>query len=158
MGKINYLPAGATAVVFAVLSQFHAVIPHVFKYRLAISPLTGDSSQSLTFSDKSYTYLLALQLSLSQFPGSLLQACIGWTVGYVWRNDLLPASISAWRVPGWMVGAQRTSKREEFDGLRRRLGEGVDASSTGANRLAEAQGGRRRTLAGRVIDQFRGTP
>lgn len=57
---------------------------------------------SLVLTDKSTTYFLALQLSLSQFPHSLLPAITGWTIGYAWRMDLLPKCTVAWQVPRWV--------------------------------------------------------
>ncbi len=34
-GTFNYLPAGPTALIFAILAQYHAIIPHVYHYRVA---------------------------------------------------------------------------------------------------------------------------
>lgn len=107
--------------MFALLAQYHASIPHTFKYRIStIGGSTGhqpsssqsegtanssNSKRSLTIllSDKSTTYLVAAQLALSQFPTSLLPAFVGWAVGTAWRADILPGSRS-WRVPAWIVG------------------------------------------------------
>lgn len=153
---MNYLPAGTTPVLFALLAQFHAAIPHVYKYRIATSPSppTDTAFQGLTFSDKSYTYLIAVQLSVSQFPGSLLSASIGWIVGYVWRNDILPGALSQWRIPGWMVGIESQKRGEGFEGLRRRLeGENTDGNATG---IQGPNAGRRRTMGRQLLDQFRG--
>lgn len=129
----------------------------MYKYRLATSPASETPARGPVFSDKSYTYLLALQLSLSQFPGSLLQASVGWMVGYIWRNDLLPSRISTWRVPGWTVGMKSTKKGGEFDGLRRRLeGEATAGTTNSETSEGGADGRRRRTLGGQLVDQFRG--
>lgn len=161
-GAFNYLPAGPTPIIFAVLAQYHAMIPHIYKYRLALSASspTDDESAGLTFSDKSYRYLLAVQLALFQWPGSLLGAAVGWVVGYSWRNDLLPGMLTRWRVPGWVVGIRTQKRSEGFEGLRRRL-EGEDsptATATGARVGAEsdADTGRRRTMGQQIIDQVRG--
>ncbi|RDW68269.1 hypothetical protein BP5796_08926 [Coleophoma crateriformis] len=160
--NLNYLPAGPTPLLFALLAQYHATIPHIYKYRLATNNAsetqTGPNTPfvGLTFSDKSYVYLPAVQLSLSQFPGSLLCAAVGWVVGYSWRNEVLPMRFLAWRVPGWMVGAREVKQAEAFEGLRRRLeGEG-GAAATGSDGRLGAEGGRRRTLGRQLIDQFRG--
>lgn len=160
--NLNYLPAGSTPLLFALLAQYHATIPHMYKYRLAANSAPGAQAEpntpfiGLTFSDKSYVYLPAVQLSLAQFPGSLLCAAVGWVVGYSWRNEVLPARLLAWRVPGWMVGAKEVKRAEDFEGLRRRL-EGEDgAAATGSDGRLGAEGGRRRTLGRQLIDQFRG--
>ncbi|KAH8594802.1 hypothetical protein B0O99DRAFT_545333 [Bisporella sp. PMI_857] len=158
---LNYLPAGSTSLIFAILAQYHAAIPHIYKYRLATSaaPPATEPFTGITFSDKSYTYLPALQLSLSQFPGSFLCAVVGWVVGYSWRNAVLPEAVTRWRVPGWMVGIKKQKRAEDFEGLRRRLeGENTNpdpAIATGTDGRA-AGVGRRRTLGRQLIDQFRG--
>jgi hypothetical protein len=160
LNTINYLPAGFTPIVFALLAQYHATIPHVYKYRLATSasPPANTPFVGLTFSDKSYTYLLAIQLALSQFPGSLLAACVGWAMGYTWRNDVLPAGVTGWRIPGWLVGMETQKRGEGFESLRRRLeGENATATTaTGADGQHTGDGGRRRTLGRQLLDQFRG--
>jgi hypothetical protein len=125
-GTLNYLPSGPTAVIFALLAQYHASIPHTFKYRISTTGgstgrqtatsqdegnANNNSKRSLTIllSDKSTTYLVAAQLALSQFPASLLPAFVGWAVGTAWRADILPGSRS-WRVPAWIVG-EKESRR-----------------------------------------------
>jgi len=158
-GAVNYLPAGPTPIIFALLAQYHAVIPHVYKYRMATSasPPSNAPFVGLTFSDKTYVYVPAIQLSLSQFPGSLLCAVTGWVVGYAWRNELLPGAVTRWRIPGWMVGMRGQKRGEGFEGLRRRLeDENVDtATATGADGRLGGEVGRR-TLGRQLIDQFRG--
>lgn len=67
-GKINYLPAGPTPIVFALLAQYHAAIPYVYKYRVSSTLPTGTSSDQeygLMLTSKSTSYLLPLQLALS---------------------------------------------------------------------------------------------
>ncbi|KAH8697573.1 hypothetical protein BGW36DRAFT_427530 [Talaromyces proteolyticus] len=124
---LNYLPSGPTAVMFALLAQYHASVPHTFKYRISTSGSgsTGrrnttttdtNSKPSLTIllSDKSTTYLVAAQLALSQFPASLLPAITGWAIGVAWRADILPTSRGlgrGWRVPAWMVGEKESASR-----------------------------------------------
>ncbi|KAG4429701.1 hypothetical protein IFR05_014812 [Cadophora sp. M221] len=160
---INYLPAGPTPLIFSLLAQYHALIPHVYKYRVAATPYNPATSASftgLTFSDKSYVYLPALQLALSQFPGSLLCAAVGWVVGYSWRNEVLPGRFTRWRVPAWVVGEKMRKRGEGFEGLRRRL-EGENrgtaaAAATGSDGRLGGEVGRRRPLARQLIDQFRG--
>lgn len=107
----------------------------------------------MIFSDKSLTYLLASQLALSQLPGSVVAASVGWGVGVAWRNEILPDKLMTWRVAGWVVGEKREG--EGFDGLRRRLeGEG---RASGVDGRENAAGGRQRRGMGRaILDQFRG--
>ncbi|KAG9239525.1 hypothetical protein BJ875DRAFT_365676 [Amylocarpus encephaloides] len=159
LNRMNYLPAGPTPLLFAILAQYHAIIPHIYKYRIAASaaPPTNEPFVGLTFSDKSYTYLPAAQLALSQFPGSLLCASIGWIVGYSWRNEVLPSSVMRWRIPGWMVGIQTKKREEDFEVLRRRLeseNSGA-ATTTGTEGPSGGEANRRRTLGRQLLDQFR---
>ncbi|KAI0390988.1 hypothetical protein F5Y17DRAFT_33171 [Xylariaceae sp. FL0594] len=161
LGVFNYLPAGPTPIVFAILAQFHAMIPHAYKYRIATSvspPSSGDQSEGLTFSDKSYRYALALQLALFQWPGSILGALVGWIVGYAWRMEVLPRSVTRWRIPGWLVGIRTPRRSREFEGLRRRLeDEGMPAAAaTGVQGQTEGHSGRRRTMGQQVVDQLQG--
>lgn len=160
LNAINHLPAGPTPFIFAVLAQYHAAIPTVYKYRIATSDVSQTSSSSnagqslgLVFSDKSLIYLLAGQLALSSFPGSALAAGVGWLVGVAWRGEWGPAVWSRLRVPGWMVGEKKAEMGAGFEGLRRRLeGEG-SGSGVDGRREGEA---RRRTLGRGILDQFRG--
>ncbi|KAF1845357.1 uncharacterized protein K460DRAFT_355186 [Cucurbitaria berberidis CBS 394.84] len=169
-GRINYLPAGPTPILFALLANYYAAIPYTYRYK--ISPWASSSpqsntqalsslwSRSITLTSKTMSYLPPLQLALSQFPGSLLAAAVGWVVGTAYRRDLLPGA-SRWRVPGWIVGEE---KQKGFEGLRARLDAERDREG-GANGLAtgilagetgEGGGARRRTLGEMVTEQFRG--
>ncbi|KAI9841619.1 MAG: hypothetical protein M1838_003491 [Thelocarpon superellum] len=160
--RINYLPAGPTALVFSLLAQYHAAIPHVYKYHVSTRPSPPSSQQQgprrtpshpaltddgLTFTDKSTTYLLVTQLALSQFPGSALAAAVGWLVGYAWRNDVLPLATSTWRVPRWVVGDKSGTGGsglggtggETYEALRRRLVR--EGSGAGVGRASGVDGG-----------------
>ncbi|KAJ5217231.1 hypothetical protein N7468_010239 [Penicillium chermesinum] len=130
LNTFNYLPSGPTATIFALLAQYHAAIPHTYRYRIGTtsSPApsgstgadTGEDnapnppsakpptpSLTLLLSDKSTTYIVAAQLALSQFPAMLFPSAIGWIVGVAWRAELLPGlspSSAGFRVPAWVVG------------------------------------------------------
>lgn len=67
--------------------------------------------------------------------------------------EILPGAAS-WRIPDWS-GKRR--ERERYEGLRRRM-EGEAASASGVEG-AQREGqdvGRRRTVGGQILDQFRG--
>jgi hypothetical protein len=166
-GLFNYVPAGPTPLIFAVLAQFHAIVPHMYKYRVATSasPPTDEPFAGLTLSDKSFRYAVALHLSLLQWPGSLLGAAVGWVVGQAWREGLLPSAFVRWRLPGWLLGLkpQRRGGGGEFEGLRRRL-EGENGAATAGATATGVQGRRsedagqaerRRTMGQQIMDQFR---
>ncbi|KAF1944826.1 hypothetical protein EJ02DRAFT_397776 [Clathrospora elynae] len=172
-GRINHLPAGPTSILFALLANYYAAIPYTYRYKIspwaAPAPSSSQSntqtvtslwSRSLTLTSKSLSYLPPLQLALSQFPGSLLAAGVGWIIGTAYRRDLLPGA-SRWRVPGWMVGEE---KKKVFEGLRARLdaereregGGSVLATGILAGETEGAQARQRRTLGDMVAEQFRG--
>ena len=162
-GIFDFLPAGPTPIIFAILAQYHAMIPHTYQYKIALS--TGaptnnrDEVPALTLSDKSTKYLMALQLALFQWPGSLLGAGVGWMVGQAWRSELLPGALTRWRVPGWVVGLRGQKSSERFEGMRRRLE--TEGASTGAATGAQQQqagieANRRRTMGQQLIDEVRG--
>ncbi|KAG9946988.1 hypothetical protein KCU85_g6113, partial [Aureobasidium melanogenum] len=148
--NINYLPAGPTAIVFALLAQYHAAIPYMYKYQLSANE-SPHSSSAITLTSKSTSYLLPLQLALSQLPGSAIVAAVGWLVGYAYRREILPGA-ATWRIPDLSAGKR---ERERFEGLRRRM-EGEAATASGS-RVEESDGGRRRTIGGQLLDQFRGS-
>jgi len=151
---VNYLPAGPTPLVFALMAQYHAAVPYIYKYTLS-SGLGGvaDERYGLNLTSKSTAYLLPLQLALSQFPGSALAAAVGWIVGFAYRREILPGA-ARWRIPGWAVGG--AGQKERYDSLRRRM-EGEAGRATGVDAGAREQTARRRGMVGGLIDQFRGT-
>ncbi|KAK4042043.1 hypothetical protein C8A01DRAFT_44928 [Parachaetomium inaequale] len=160
-GTFDFLPAGPTPLIFAILAQYHAMVPHIYQYKVALStgaPTGNDDAAAVTFSDKSTKYFMALQLALFQWPGSLLGAGIGWLVGHAWRSELLPGALARWRVPGWVVGMRSPKGSERYEGMRRRLES--EGASTGAASGAQQQAGgdanRRRTMGQQLLDEVRG--
>ena len=152
-GRINYLPAGPTPILFALMAQYHAAIPYNYKYRVSSGISTeSPSSQAygLMLTSKSTSYLLPLQLALAQFPGSVIGAGIGWIIGFAYRREILPGA-ARWRIPTWVVGGQE--QKERYDNLRRRM-EGEAGRATGVDNNRERA--RRRGVVGGLIDQFRG--
>lgn len=174
-GAYNYVPAGMTGVVFAVLAAWIEEVPRLYRYKVltpagaganASAGSSGRGGESdppgVVLSDKSTTYLLAAQLALSQFPYQLMPAAVGWVVGSAWLGDLLPGRMGRWRVPAWVVGESKR-KRGQYEGLRRRLEEEGSAADGMRNvsdqraREGEMQQGRDRGFWGSVSGYFTGT-
>jgi hypothetical protein len=141
--------------VFALLAQYHAAIPYIYKYRLSSTvPAPGSPEvgreYGLNLTSKSTSYLLPLQLAFSQLPGSALAAGIGWIIGFAYRREILPGA-ARWRIPSWLIGGG--AQKERFDSLRRRM-EGEAGRATGVD--ADREQVRRRGFMGGLMDQFRG--
>jgi hypothetical protein len=137
------------------------MIPHIYKYKVAFStgaPTNNADESGLTFTDKSTKYVMALQLALFQWPGSVLGAAVGWMVGQAWRSELLPGALMRWRVPAWLVGMRSPKSSERFEGMRRRLeSEGASTgAASGAQQQTGGEGNRRRTMAQQLVDEVRG--
>ncbi|KAM0716433.1 hypothetical protein Q7P37_007878 [Cladosporium fusiforme] len=129
-GHINYLPSGPTPLLFALLAQYHAAVPYIYKYRLSSTlPANANSAQEygILLTSKATSYLLPLQLALAQLPGSAIAAGVGWIVGFAYRREILPGA-ARWRVPTWIVGGGE--QKERYDSLRRRM-EGEAGRATG---------------------------
>ncbi|QIW98681.1 hypothetical protein AMS68_004199 [Peltaster fructicola] len=150
-GQVNYLPAGPTAIIFALLAQYHAAIPYVYKYRLSstIPSTQGEREYGMLLTSKATSYVLPLQLALSQLPGSAVAAAIGWIVGLAYRREVLPGA-ARWRLPSWIMGGG--DQKERYDHLRRRM-EGEAGRATGVE--ADTNNVRRRGVFGGLMDQFR---
>lgn len=160
-GVFDFLPAGPTPIIFAILAQYHAMIPRIYQYKVALStgaPANKVDVPGMVFSDKSTRYLIAFQLAFFQWPGSLLGAGIGWLVGQAWRSELLPGALTRWRVPGWVVGMRSQKSSDRFEGMRRRLeSEGASTgAASGVQQQSAADANRRRTMGQQFLDEVRG--
>lgn len=101
---------------------------------------------------KATSYILPLQLALSQLPGSAISAGVGWVIGFAYRREILPGA-AKWRVPLWMIGG--SEQKERLDELRRRM-EGEAGRATGVETNNTGDQARRRGVLGGLADQFRG--
>lgn len=159
---VSFLPSGPVALIFALLAQYQAAVPYTYRYRIATSsssaPATASSggqsdtsdTKGIELTSKSISYLPALQLALSQLPGSVIPAAVGWAVGYAWRLDLLPWPSSRWRVPKWVVAGNKigrlaSSSTEESNDER------GEAESSGVSRTDQLGNDRRRVRPGSAV-------
>ncbi|KIY50197.1 hypothetical protein FISHEDRAFT_57542 [Fistulina hepatica ATCC 64428] len=92
IGGFNVILGGPTTLVFAILYQYSRIVPAMYKFRIFGAPLNN----------KSFMYMLALQLAFSRTPGSLLPAVIGLSVGQLYRSDL--TNLKHYRLPPRLVG------------------------------------------------------
>ncbi|KAF9266233.1 hypothetical protein L218DRAFT_956599 [Marasmius fiardii PR-910] len=93
---LTHLPAGPFALIYSLLYQYVRIIPTVYDFRVFGIPL----------SNKSFTYILALQMSLSRLPGSATVALIGILAGQMYRSDIV--NLKGYRISHSVV---RLSKR-----------------------------------------------
>jgi glucan phosphoethanolaminetransferase (alkaline phosphatase superfamily) len=128
LGNLQYIPSGPTPIIFALLAQYQAAIPFIYKYTAGLSPHTADAVLSLT--DKSTSYFLPLQLALSQFPASVLPSLVGWAVGIAYRREILPGY--SWRLPSRTFGSSSSRAAQQVESLRRRMEDEVEGLASGA--------------------------
>ncbi|KZW04146.1 hypothetical protein EXIGLDRAFT_716145 [Exidia glandulosa HHB12029] len=74
---LNRIPAGPTALIFSLVYHYSRIVPTAYTFTIFSVPL----------SNKSFTYLIAAQLALSQWPSSGVLALIGFFVGQLSRAD-----------------------------------------------------------------------
>ena len=145
LARHTYIPAGPTPLLFSILAQYHATVPYL--YRFKVGALSGGEEGSdagtIVLTSKSTSYILPLQLALSQFPYALAPALVGWIVGYGYRWELLPGNV--WRVPGWVVGQSKRSGLSGTGSVRVLDDASASSSGTDAGQAAAAwRGGPRR--------------
>ncbi|KAG7097413.1 hypothetical protein E1B28_004760 [Marasmius oreades] len=107
------LPAGPSALIYSLLYQYARIIPTVYDFRVFGIPL----------SNKIFTYILALQMSLSRLPGSVTVALIGILSGQMYRSDIV--NLKGYRIPPSvarlstrfllpLIGTTRPPRRSNF--------------------------------------------
>ncbi|KAJ7098644.1 hypothetical protein B0H15DRAFT_585618 [Mycena belliarum] len=84
---LNFIPSGPTTLLFNIVYQYSRIVPSSYSFRIFGLPLTN----------KSFTYILALQLALAHLPGSAAAALAGLVAGQLYRSDL--ANLKAYRLP-----------------------------------------------------------
>ncbi|KAI0797082.1 hypothetical protein C8Q75DRAFT_225205 [Abortiporus biennis] len=92
----NSIPAGPLALTFTILYQYSRLIPRAYQFKVF----------GVTMSDKIWVYALVFQLTLSQFPATLITALLGVFTGYLYRSDLL--QLKGWRIPHRLVNLSET--------------------------------------------------
>ncbi|KAI8319438.1 hypothetical protein GQ54DRAFT_251160, partial [Martensiomyces pterosporus] len=93
--RLNIVAAGPYSLVFAVLYQFHALVPT--KYRIRVF--------GFEVSDKWTAYALALHLLVVRLPGTLVPALAGVAASVIYSADI--AGLKQWRFPQWANSAAR---------------------------------------------------
>ncbi|KAF7352293.1 DSC E3 ubiquitin ligase complex subunit 2 [Mycena venus] len=112
-----------------ILYQYHRIVPSAYSFRIFGLPLTN----------KSFTYIFALQLAIGHLPGSAAVALIGVFAGQIYRSDL--ANFKGYRIPPWLasfsskyilplLGSLRPARRSN-----RALPDEGDSDSAGTTRL-----------------------
>ncbi|KAJ7865697.1 hypothetical protein B0H13DRAFT_2203301 [Mycena leptocephala] len=88
---LNYIPSGPSTLIFSIIYQHHRIVPSAYNFRIFGLPLTN----------KSFTYIFALQLAIGHLPGSAAAALIGIFTGQIYRSDL--ANLKGYRIPPWLA-------------------------------------------------------
>ncbi|KAJ3371014.1 hypothetical protein GGF31_003744 [Allomyces arbusculus] len=86
-GFVNWTAPGPYAWIFASLFIYHERVPETDKFEIL----------GIRFSQKSFVYLLAVQLLAADWSHSWLPALSGLVAGAVWATDLF--GMQSWRFP-----------------------------------------------------------
>ncbi|CDS13354.1 hypothetical protein LRAMOSA05532 [Lichtheimia ramosa] len=81
------IPGGPYAIIFSALYQYHRMIPVTYRFRIF----------GITFNDKIFVFIPAVQMMLSQYFSTLVPAVCGLLVGALYRSDV--GNIKQWRFP-----------------------------------------------------------
>ncbi|CAO3687266.1 unnamed protein product [Umbelopsis ramanniana] len=84
---LRSIPAGPFAILFAMLYQYHRIIPVTYKFKIF----------GVTLSDKMYIYVIATHMMLSQSIATIAPAACGLFAGALYRSDII--GIKRWRFP-----------------------------------------------------------
>lgn len=101
-----YIPPGSTSLIFATLVLYKHLIPPVYKFQ--ITP--GSTPFTITLSDKALVYVVAADLLLLGFPGSLAPAACGWVLGNLVFFQVVPGK--NWRIPTFGLGKRKSQGSE----------------------------------------------
>ncbi|KAI8145641.1 hypothetical protein BJV82DRAFT_601720 [Fennellomyces sp. T-0311] len=86
--------SGPYALVFAMLYQYHNIVPVTSRF-----PVAG----GIVLTDKMYVYIAALQLLMA--PTSVAPSLCGFVAGLMYHTNV--AGIQRWRFPQWIVPPKR---------------------------------------------------
>ncbi|KAF8897894.1 hypothetical protein BD779DRAFT_1714303 [Infundibulicybe gibba] len=99
---LNHIALGPAAFVFSLLYQYYRIVPSAYTFRVFGLPL----------SNKSFTYVLALQMAISRPPGSIAVAIIGAITGQIYPYRLPPSTVRfAQRFVRPVIGSLRPPRR-----------------------------------------------
>ncbi|CAO3646789.1 unnamed protein product [Cunninghamella blakesleeana] len=84
---LRYIPGGPYALIFAMLYQYHRLVPVLYRFRIF----------GVTFDNKSFLYLLSLQIFISQGINTIIPCVCGLLSGALYRSDI--GNIKQWRFP-----------------------------------------------------------
>ncbi|TDL29394.1 hypothetical protein BD410DRAFT_811047 [Rickenella mellea] len=84
---LNFLPSGPTSLVFSILYQYYRLVPPAYSFKIL----------GVTLTNKVFIYIVALQLSISQPPGSAALSIVGLLAGQLYRSDVL--GLKTYRLP-----------------------------------------------------------
>ncbi|ORZ11091.1 hypothetical protein BCR42DRAFT_421547 [Absidia repens] len=83
----RYVPGGPYALLFAMLYQYHRMVPSLYRFQLF----------NITLNNKSFLYMLSFQIFISQGIYTIVPCMCGLLAGAFYRSDI--ANIKQWRFP-----------------------------------------------------------
>ncbi|KAI9306518.1 hypothetical protein BJ944DRAFT_263446 [Cunninghamella echinulata] len=84
---LRYIPGGPYALLFAMLYQYHRLVPVLYRFRIF----------GITFNNKSFLYMLSLQIFISQGVNTIIPCICGLLSGALYRSNI--SNIKQWRFP-----------------------------------------------------------
>ncbi|KAJ5905433.1 uncharacterized protein N7473_002349 [Penicillium subrubescens] len=114
LNTLNYLPSGPTAMIFALLAQYYAMIPHTFRFRIGTTSSPSSSSSTTTTTtpatandDTTATNQPSSTSTPKPSPPSLTLLLSDKTTTYLVAAQLALSQFPAMLLPsavGWIVG------------------------------------------------------
>ncbi|KAI8076884.1 uncharacterized protein BX664DRAFT_344168 [Halteromyces radiatus] len=81
----RYVPGGPYALLFAMLYQYHRMVPGLYRFRIF----------NITFNNKIFLYMLCFQIFISQGVNTIVPCVCGLLAGAFYRSDV--GGIKQWR-------------------------------------------------------------
>ncbi|OOQ91036.1 hypothetical protein PEBR_02236 [Penicillium brasilianum] len=114
LNTLNYLPSGPTAMIFALLAQYYAMIPHTFRFRIGTTSSSSSPSSATTTAGNDETTATNNSTPTTNpnsnskpTPPSLTLLLSDKTTTYLVATQLALSQFPAMLLPsalGWIVG------------------------------------------------------
>ncbi|ODQ78920.1 hypothetical protein BABINDRAFT_172173 [Babjeviella inositovora NRRL Y-12698] len=96
----NTVASGPLAILFSLLAIYYSKVPVSYLFEVQLTPQDNPSHvpKKLLLSDKSFVYVLTLQMFVNNGWHSMVPCLVGLVTGCAIVNDFLPGQ-NRWRIP-----------------------------------------------------------